>query len=257
MAICIPPQGGTTTGEEEVTLYADWPSDLAGKPIGTALKCTAIPNPGWAFSRWEWDVETWDDSNKGDTFGDHLYSVAFNSNESLPAIRYGFANWDAVVSDTSDGYRIYRHRRSRNLRAIFSSTGDDGGGSPGGGGSSGGSAKYYAAVNLSVRGEAARNAGCKVSVSGEPFALDSQSCVVLGSPGEVAFTLAYKESAQFKFSEYQDENGNTVTSPVILTASTSGAIANVYAIFGNGRQILHGASNTILHGRNKTILHLE
>ena len=257
MAICIPPQGGTTTGEEEVTLYADWPSELAGKPIGTALKCTAIPNPGWAFSRWEWDVETWDDSNQGDTFGYHLYSVGFNYNKSLPAIREGFANWDAVVSAMSDGFRRYRHRRSRNLRAIFSSTGDDGGGSSGGG-SSGGSAKYYAAVSLSVRGEAARNAGCKVSVSGEPFALDSQSCVVLDSPGEVAFTLAYKESAQFKFSEYQDENGNTVISPVILTASTSGAVANIYAIFeGDGRQILHGASNTILHGRNGTILHLE
>ena len=247
MAICIPPQGGTTTGEEEVTLYADWPSELAGKPIGTALKCTAIPNPGWAFSRWEWDVETWEDSNQGDTYGNHFYSVGYNYNKSLPAIREGFANWDAVVSTTSDGFRIYRHRRSRNLRAIFISTGDDGG-----------SAKYYAAVRLSVRGEAARNAGCKVSVSGEPFALDSQSCVVLDSPGEVAFTLAYKESAQFKFSEYQDENGNTVISPVILTASTSGAVANIYAIFeGDGRQILHGASNRILHGRNGTILHLE
>ena len=97
-----------------------------------------------------------------------------------------------------------------------------------------------------------------MSVSGEPFALDSQSFVLLDAPGDVAFTLAYKESAQFKFSEYRDENENTVISPVILTASTSGAIANVYAIFeGDGRQILHGASNTILHGRNKTILHLE
>ena len=253
MATCIPPQGGTTTGEEEVTLYADWPSELAGKPIGTALKCTAIPNPGWAFSRWEWDVETWEDSNEGDTYGNHLYSVDIDYNESLPAVRYGFANWDAVVSATSDGFRRYRHRRSRNLRAIFSSTGDDGGG-----GSPGGSAKYYAAVSLSVRGEAARNAGCKVSVSGEPFALDSQHTVLLDSPGEVSFTLAYEESAQFKFSEYQDENGNTVISPVILTASTSGAVANVYAIFeGDGRQILHGASNKILHGRNGTILHLE
>lgn len=252
MAICIPPQGGTTTGEEEVTLYADWPDELAGKPIGTALKCTAIPNPGWAFSHWEWDVETWDDEYTGGPPGPSVHPTGVHSDKSLPATRWGFANWDAVVSATSDGY-LYRHHRSYNLRAIFSSTGDDGSG-----GSPGGSAKYYAAVNLSVRGEAARNAGCKVSVSGEPFALDSQSCVVLDSPGEVAFTLAYKESAQFKFSEYQDENGNTVTSPVILTASTSGAVANVYAIFeGDGCQILHGASNTILHGRNGTILHLE
>lgn len=251
MAICIPPQGGTTTGEEEVTLYADWPSELAGKPIGTALKCTAIPNPGWAFSRWEWDVEVWEDLYTGGPSGKHTHSVAHCFYRSLPAEREKFANWDAAVLATSDGY-VYRYHRSRNLRAIFSSTGDDGGG-----GSSGGSAKYYAAVSLSVRGEAARNAGCKVSVSGEPFALDSQSCVVLGSPGVVSFTLAYKESAQFKFSEYQDENGNTVTSPVILTASTSGAVANVYAIFEDGCQILHGASNTILHGRNKTILHLE
>lgn len=225
MAICIPPQGGTVT-TKEVPLY-----NQIGERIGTSLECTATPNPGWTCMGWEWDQESWYDNP-----GTHTYTLEKRSGNFLPASYTGFSN----VDEAARYPRGYYHVRSSNLRAVFYNPN-----------------KYYAAVSLSVRGEAARNAGCKVSVSGEPFALDSQSCVVLDSPGEVAFTLAYKESAQFKFSEYQDENGNTVTSPVILTASTSGAIANVYAIFGGGRQILHGASNTILHGRNRTILHLE
>lgn len=246
MATCIPPQGGTVT-TKEIPIYV---TGLV-ESVGTMLEGTATPNPGWAFVGWVWDVEVWEFLSER-----HFYTTLSYDGNPLPADKGRFSNYTDVVNGSLE----YR-RRCSNLRAVFRSTGDDGGGGGGGspgGGSSGGSAKYYAAVSLSVRGEAARNAGCKVSVSGEPFALDSQSCVVLDSPGEVAFTLAYKESAQFKFSEYQDENGNTVTSPVILTASTSGAIANVYAIFeGDGRQILHGASNTILHGRNKTILHLE
>lgn len=240
MIPCIPPQGGSATGEEvQVT------DPVTYLYCGTALVGTATPNPGWTFDHWEWNCDSWYDHT-----GTHTYSVKASRENPSPASVLGCATYR--VPGHNGAFVGYYHQSSYNLRAIFRNTGGDGGGS------SGGSAKYYAAVNLSVRGEAARNAGCKVSVSGEPFALDSQSCVVLGSPGEVAFTLAYKESAQFKFSEYQDENGSTVISPVVLTASTSGSIANIYALFeGDGRQILHGASNTILHGRNGTILHLE